>query len=302
MSSAAATLAASDRTAAAIRGLMILICWSSSVSIRPGLNAQVRLELRRILRQLARGDAIDHAALLDDIVAVGDGCGKMKVLLDQDHGEARLLEAGDGAGDLLDDHRCQPFGRLVEQQEAGAGPEDAADRQHLLFAAGELGALAREPRREVGEHGEDIVAREAARPDHRRQHQVLRDAQAGKDAALLGAIGDAEPGDVAGREADGLAAGEADRAAPLPEQPHDRAEDGRLAGTVATEQGDERAGRNGEVDAVKDMRLAVPALKVAYLESAVSHARSRYRPRSPWDRARPPHSSLPPESRRGRAP
>src|SRR5262245_57739086 len=263
--------------------------------------AQIRLQLRRIVRQLAQGDAIHHASLFNDIVAVGDGCGKMEVLLDQHHGEARLLEAADGAGDLLDDHRRQALGRLVEQQEAGAGPQDAADRQHLLLAAGELGALARQPLREIGEHGEHIVAGEAARADRRRQHQVLLDAQAGKDAAFFGAIGDAEPGDVAGLQLDGLAAGKADRAGPLREQPHDRPEDGRLAGAVAAEEGDERAARDREVDAMKDVRLAVPAMKIAYLEGAVRHARSRYRPRSPWDRARPPHSSLPPGSRRGQA-
>ena len=44
--------------------------------------------------------------------------------------------------DLLDDDRREPLGRLVEQQQLRAGAQDAADRQHLLLAAGQLGALA----------------------------------------------------------------------------------------------------------------------------------------------------------------
>src|SRR5262249_60741865 len=38
--------------------------------------------------------------------------------------------------------RSEPLGWLVEQEQPGAGAQDAADRQHLLLAAGELGSLA----------------------------------------------------------------------------------------------------------------------------------------------------------------
>ena len=65
--------------------------------------------------------------------------------------------------DLLDDHRREALGRLVEQQELGAGAQDAADRQHLLLAARELGALAAEPLVQIGEQLEHVVAAEAAR-------------------------------------------------------------------------------------------------------------------------------------------
>jgi hypothetical protein len=43
---------------------------------------------------------------------------------------------------LLDDHRRQALGGLVEQQQRGAGAQDAPDGQHLLLAARQLGALA----------------------------------------------------------------------------------------------------------------------------------------------------------------
>ena len=67
------------------------------------------------------------------------------------------FQRADGLADLLDDDGREPLGRLVEQQQPRAGAQDAADRQHLLLAAGELGALARaEPLLEVREQLEDL--------------------------------------------------------------------------------------------------------------------------------------------------
>ena len=41
----------------------------------------------------------------------------------------------DHLADLLDDHRRQAFGDLVQQQDVGAGAQDARHGQHLLLAA-----------------------------------------------------------------------------------------------------------------------------------------------------------------------
>ena len=101
---------------------------------------------------------------------------------------ARMVRA-----DLLDDDRRQPLGRLVEQQQPRAGAQDAADRQHLLLAARELGALAAPSRSlRFGKQLEDALERQPARPHLRRQQQVLLDVEAREDAALLRAEGDAE--------------------------------------------------------------------------------------------------------------
>src|SRR5215831_17422146 len=67
----------------------------------------------------------------------------------------------------------------------GAGAQDAGDRQHLLLAAGKLGALAPQPFLEVGEQLEDAGKTEPAGQHLRRQQQVLRHVEARKDAALL---------------------------------------------------------------------------------------------------------------------
>ena len=147
----------------------------------------------------AGGDHVDDAAVLHHVVAVGHGGGEMEVLLDQQDGEAAALELADDLADALHDHRRQPLGRLVEQQQVGAGAQDAADRQHLLLAARQLGALAAPPLLQVGEELVDLAQAHAARLDHRRQQQVLLDAEAREDAALLRAVGEAQPRDLVGR-------------------------------------------------------------------------------------------------------
>ena len=38
--------------------------------------------------------------------------------------------------DLLDDHRREPFGRLVHDQKPRIAEQRAPDREHLLLAAG----------------------------------------------------------------------------------------------------------------------------------------------------------------------
>src|ERR1700682_135475 len=58
---------------------------------------------------------------------VGDHVHDAAVLDEQD-GEALLLERRDGASDLLHDHRREAFGGLIEQQQARAGAQYAPDR------------------------------------------------------------------------------------------------------------------------------------------------------------------------------
>src|SRR3979411_2692304 len=111
------------------------------------------------------GNHVHHASVLDDVVPVRHGLRAAEILLDQQDGEALLLEPRDGASDLLHDHRREPFGGLVEQQQARAGAQYAPDRQHLLLSAGELGALAAQALPEVRKQLEDLLERkDAPRP------------------------------------------------------------------------------------------------------------------------------------------
>src|SRR5438477_1000657 len=155
---APATRTAATATASTRASFMVCApCLSVLSASTAALSPKVLVQLVHAGGQRRVGNHVHHPAVLHDVVTVGHGRREVEVLLDQQDGEALLLEAGDGAADLLDDDGRQPLGRLVEQEEAGAGAKDAPDGQHLLLAARELGALAAQPLLEIGEEGEDGV-------------------------------------------------------------------------------------------------------------------------------------------------
>src|ERR1044072_1090695 len=114
----------------------------SAVLQRLKSHPEIVVELFEVGVQFGVGEPLDHAAVFHDVIAVGDGRGEAEILLNEQDGKTLLLEAADGPADLLDAAGGEPLGRLVEQQHARAGAQDAADRQHLLLAPGQLGALA----------------------------------------------------------------------------------------------------------------------------------------------------------------
>ena len=263
-------------------------------------------------RQLGVGEGVDDPPVLHDEEAVGKRRGEAEVLFDEQNGEALALDLGDGAPDLLDDDRSEAFGGLVEHQEARAGAQDAGDGQHLLLAARQLAAAAREPLAQVGEERIDpLDAHPPGLGDHRRQEQVLLDREAREDRALLRAERDAEPGDALDRQADELAVLEHDRAAAFADDAHDRLERRGLAGAVSPEQGHDLALAHVEIDAMQDVQFVVPGLQALdpkhrfgacgrpRRERRLSHAPPPYRPRAPLRSPTPRDSPLPPAPDRG---
>ena len=92
--------------------------------------------------ELVPGERIHHAPVLHHVEAVGDCLREAEVLLDEQDGHAARLQRRQHLADALHDHRGEALGRLVEQEHLRAGAQDAGDGEHLLLAAGELGALA----------------------------------------------------------------------------------------------------------------------------------------------------------------
>ena len=190
--------------------------------------------------------------------------------------------------DLLDDDRREALGRLVEQQQPRAGAQDAADRQHLLLAAGELGALAARAAPRDWETARKCVSRaKPARLDLRRQHQVLLDVEAREDAALLRADRDAGAGDLVRGEP---RSARGPRSAPSrcgsPTMPMIDFKRRGLAGAVAPEQRDDlaaiarrRSRRAG--CGIRRTRPAGPRPRAAARAARHVMAHSRYRPRAP---------------------
>ena len=120
-------------------------------------DTEIVVELVHVGIELRVGNHVDHAAVVHHVMAVRHGCREAEVLLDEKNGKPLRLELRDRAPDLLDDHRRETLGRLVEQQQARARTQDTADRQHLLLAAGQFCPLAREPLPQVREQLVDLV-------------------------------------------------------------------------------------------------------------------------------------------------
>ena len=91
--------------------------------------------------------------------------------------------------DLLDDHRSEALGGFVHHQQTRIHQQRPRDRQHLLLAAGQLGALAAETLLQIGEQLEDLIEGHAAAADHRRQQQVFLHVEAGENAVGRGRSG-----------------------------------------------------------------------------------------------------------------
>ena len=167
-----------------------------------------------------------------------------------------------------------------------AGAQDAADRQHLLLAAGKLGALAPAPLLQVREQLVDLVdatgrrARPAAAACRFSSTSRLE-----KMPRSSGQNASPEAGDPVRGQIDRLGAIEEHRTFALADDAHDRLQRRGLAGAVAAEQGDDLARGDVEVDAVQDVRFAVPGVQVADrqqragLRALSGMARSQDRPR-----------------------
>src|SRR3981081_24441 len=257
-------------------------------------NAQVIVNLVEVGLELGIGEPIDDATVLHHVIAIRDRRSEAKVLLDQEYGEALLLEHADGLADLLNDDGRQTLGGLVEEQEPGARAQDPAYGQHLLFPARKLRSLTGQAFLEVGKQLEDPWKVEAAGAHPGRQQKVFFDAEACENAALLGTQRNAQPRNPIAGQADEFLALVAHRPGALADDAHDRFQRRGLAGAVATEQRHHLAWKNLERGAVQDMGFAVPGLQLFDREQGCNawakHRQPRDRPHVRADRRTPCHS------------
>src|SRR5262249_45879523 len=86
--------------------------------------------------QKLSGRGLQHdASGLHHVAAVRNAERHPRVLFDEQDCRALTVDVLDDAKDRLDQDRCQPHRRLVEQEEAGSRHQRTADGQHLLLAA-----------------------------------------------------------------------------------------------------------------------------------------------------------------------
>ena len=138
---------------------------------------EIFVQLVDLARRVGVGDHVDDAAVLDDVMPVGDGRGKAEILLDQQDGEALAPSAcGSRAPICCTMTGARPSVGSSSSSRLRAGAQDAADRQHLLLAARQLGALAAPPlRRDWGRARRSRSTLMPPGAHHRRQQQVLLD-------------------------------------------------------------------------------------------------------------------------------
>src|SRR5205823_3482289 len=99
------------------------------------LNPKIFVQLFHVRLELRIGDHVDDTTAFEHVMPVGDRRCEAEILLDQQNRETLAFEPSDRASDLLDDHRRETFGRLVQQQQPRTGAQYPADREHLLLTA-----------------------------------------------------------------------------------------------------------------------------------------------------------------------
>src|SRR5262249_44487531 len=137
---------------------------------------------------LIGGAAKYDATGVDDDDVVGEVEGELDVLLDQHDRLAFGLELRDGAADLGHQLRRASLGGFGHPRLAGIAKERAANRQHLLLAAGgrpgELGLALGQAREEL-EAAIDRPAGAAVFARLRRHHQIFAHGQRAEHAPPL---------------------------------------------------------------------------------------------------------------------
>ena len=258
-------------------------CASSRLGVglrlRLGVSAQVE-PLHVLARgQLGGGPRERDPADLEHRGVVGHRQRHRGVLLDEHDRGALRVDLADHPADARDHLRGEPERRLVEQQQARARHEGAADREHLLLAAGQQ---ARPLARALGEHGEQLVHPLAGPPCAPRRDRAPRPparrfsstVMPGEDLPALGHGDDAaaddqrrvEPVDAVAVEGD-LARGH--RAPVQPEGARHRAQERGLARAVAAEHREHAVSGDGDGDVLQRAdRASVPHRQPADLEHA----------------------------------
>src|SRR5262245_4713224 len=245
------------------------------------LDAQL-LTGHRAVAKLRRPSLEDDDTLFHDVSTIAHAERYARVLLDEQHGDAKAHQRANHVADVPDERGREPLRRLVHQDEPRAGHHHPGNGEHLLLPARQrLGRLVDpfvEPRK-VCVHGVETLASKRGRSArHRREPEleVFPHGEAGENPPILRHESDAassdlvwmEPGQVAALEVDGSAGGlhEAHRSL------HERG----LAHAVLAEQRHRFAFVHFQGDAEENRGGAVPSVQVLDAQHAQSSAPPRY--------------------------
>ena len=252
---------------------------------------------RSAARRAEFDDTVD-AAIDHDGDIPGNGRRHADILLDHEHRHVAILaEAHQHLLDLGDDDRRQSFGRLIHDQQMRIGQKRARDREHLLFAAGELTAAMVLAFGKPGEGLVDALDGPGTAPHSGGEFEMLVDAERAPQAPALRDVTDTEARDPGRAQPGGFLAADANRAAAGAHEAHDGLAQGGLAHAVAADHR-EHAAVEREVDALQRMRMPVIDIEALDLEGGrgaarLTHGRLRDKAPAPRDRIRFRGAGLP---------
>src|SRR5579859_2625671 len=232
----------------------------SSTSRSIGTGSQVGLDHGRVGLDLGRPALGDLAAEVEHGDAVADAHHQAHVVLDEQHGRTAVADLADELlqGDLL--RGVHARGRLVQHQQPGLGGEGPGDLEAALIPVGEvLGHLAgdvgdADERQQVAGHPFAVAllgpvpwqpqhgARHAgAVPGVGADHDVVQRGHVGEEPDVLEGAGQAQAGDLVGPAAGQVDTGEAGLALGRLIHVGEDVERRRLARPVRTDQGEDLA-------------------------------------------------------------
>src|SRR5437588_600981 len=225
------------------------------------------------------------SARLEDVAAVGDRERHVRVLLDDQHRDTRLVHLPDDLEVPLDEDRREPHRGLVHEQELRLRHECPAHRDHLLLAAGERPGELPPPllqQREERVHPLEVLPFRAAL-EVRAHLEVLLDGHGREEPPVLGHDRHPARDAVARRPRRHVLTVELDAPAARLDDAEDRLQRRRLPRRVPAEQAHELARAHLERDLLEDVDLAVVRVHGIELEqrAVLAHASSSSAPRSP---------------------
>ena len=225
-------------------------------------DTKQRMDALAVVEQLAGEAGVDDAPGVEHDDVLGEAADDGQVLLHQQDGAllAGLLERG---RDLVDHHRGEALGRLVDEQDAVLVQQRPGDRDHLLLAARERAGPLLGARLQLGE--EVVDEPESARSVTDSQLQVLGHGESREDVAVLGHVADAPADDLVGLFLGDVGAAESD-ASLAGDEAEQRPQCRRLADAVPAEQRGHGSLGNVEADALEDVRAREADVQVANLE------------------------------------
>jgi hypothetical protein len=202
----------------------------------------------------------DDAPERKQVDAVGKFERERRLLLDQHDRQAFAVQEAERLQDFLGDARREAERGLVEQQQLRPGHQRTAKGEHLLLAAGHGACGLSEPflqAREQGQHALAPAVEFGLVPQAiGAEFEIVGNGHRGEETAPLRHQHNAARSDrdcIVPRQ---RLAPETDLAA-IGGEPHDRAQQRRLAGSVGAEHGDEFALADVQIDPVQRLDMAI---------------------------------------------